>query len=677
MFSMIETNLDRYAGNFPVSSVPADSRFYLTTLLLHGDGSNGAQNNTFLDSSTNAATITRSGTTTQGTFSPFGQTGWSNYFNGSSDYFTLPTSFIGAMGSGTSSDYTLECWVYLNAAPTGGTYSTVAPIVCTGAIWEMWSIANNGYLFGNRAGAYVTALGTTPTVGTWNHLAFVNIGTSMTVYLNGTSVATCSLTGTWVTNQTTYIGTAAGYSYLNGYISNLRITTTVRYTGNFTPSTVPLTAVTGTILLTCQNNRFVDNSASPYTLTTTGNPSVQPFSPFAPTDAYGVSSVGGSGYFNGTSDYLSVNATTYPSVKLGSGNFTLECWVYITSHKNYNTIYDCRSVTTNATGLVLACNSSGQLYVYNNGYVLDSGSGSAATVITANAWHHIALVRSGSAAGNLGLYVDGVRVAVSSLANTNNLSDAVCTIGYGSADANYYFTGYISNFRILVGTAQYSGTTYTIPSTPLTAIANTSFLLNGTNAGVYDSTARNDFLTSSAVTISTSQSKFGGSSIYFDGTVNSSLRNDVNSSGAVVFRTGDFTVECWFYPTVNSGTFACLITSRVVTITNSFFLGMSGLTPIYYRSAAIITAGGAVTSNTWNHLALVRYNGTSTLYLNGTSTGTPVSDSTDFTDTAVRLGYDNSQSAFGFTGYMDDIRITKYARYTATFTPPTASFFNQ
>ena len=51
---------------------PADPYFYDVTLLLSGDGTNGGQNNTFLDSSTNNFTITRNGNTTQGSFSPYG-----------------------------------------------------------------------------------------------------------------------------------------------------------------------------------------------------------------------------------------------------------------------------------------------------------------------------------------------------------------------------------------------------------------------------------------------------------------------------------------------------------------------------------------------------------------------------------------------------------------------------
>ena len=69
-------------------SVEPDPYFEYTTLLLPGNGTNGAQNNTFLDSSTNNFTITRNGNTTQGTFSPFSQTGWGNYFDGTGDYLT-------------------------------------------------------------------------------------------------------------------------------------------------------------------------------------------------------------------------------------------------------------------------------------------------------------------------------------------------------------------------------------------------------------------------------------------------------------------------------------------------------------------------------------------------------------------------------------------------------------
>jgi hypothetical protein len=83
-----------------------DPFFNQTTLLLHGDGTNGAQNNTFLDSSTNNFTITRNGNTTQGTFSPFSLPNgeFSNFFDGSGDYLSFAN---GAFNLGNN-DFVIE-----------------------------------------------------------------------------------------------------------------------------------------------------------------------------------------------------------------------------------------------------------------------------------------------------------------------------------------------------------------------------------------------------------------------------------------------------------------------------------------------------------------------------------------------------------------------------------------
>ncbi|MFN9955975.1 MAG: LamG-like jellyroll fold domain-containing protein, partial [bacterium] len=57
-----------------------------------------------------------------------------------------------------------------------------------------------------------------------------------------------------------------------------------------------------------------------------GSPSVQPFSPFNPLTPYSTSTVGGSGYFDGSGDYLSTASNA--AFAMGSGNFTMEMWVY-------------------------------------------------------------------------------------------------------------------------------------------------------------------------------------------------------------------------------------------------------------------------------------------------------------------------------------------------------------
>jgi hypothetical protein len=81
-------------------------------------------------------------------------------------------------------------------------------------------------------------------------------------------------------------------------------------------------------------------------------------------------------------------------------------------------------------------------------------------------------------------------------------------------------------------------------------------------------------------------------------------------------------------------------------------------------------------SSTWTHVAVVRYNGTTTLYVNGVSGGTTTSlgNMTD-PDWIIGGGRYGGSSPVSFNGYIDDLRITKgVARYTTSFTAPTAAF---
>ena len=107
-----------------------DPYFNSTTLLLETTGTNGQQNNTFLDSSTNNFTITRTGTPTQGTFTPFSQTGWGGYFNGTTDYLSVPSNAALNLSTG---DWTVETWWF----PTDATEQTM--------IGVNYQLATDGY----------------------------------------------------------------------------------------------------------------------------------------------------------------------------------------------------------------------------------------------------------------------------------------------------------------------------------------------------------------------------------------------------------------------------------------------------------------------------------------------------------------------------------------------------
>jgi hypothetical protein len=169
---------------------------------------------------------------------------------------------------------------------------------------------------------YNSAVGNSTTnvsLNTWTHIAVTRVGTTLTYYINGVA----SGTGTSSANiSDTAVQVMRGFGGITnspiGYISNLRtVVGTAVYTGNFTPSTTPLTAISGTSLLTCQSNRFKDNSTNNFTITRNGDVSVQRFSPFSPTAAYSAATIGGSGYFNGTTDYISIPYAGDPSTNFG------------------------------------------------------------------------------------------------------------------------------------------------------------------------------------------------------------------------------------------------------------------------------------------------------------------------------------------------------------------------
>lgn len=171
--------------------------------------------------------------------------------------------------------------------------------------------------------------------------------------------------------------------------------------------------------------------------------------------------------------------------------------------------------------------------------------------------------------------------------------------------------------------------------------------------------------------ISTTQSKFGGSSITFDGTGDylSTTHNDF------AFGTGDFTVEMWFYISSLTAGYSHLIDTRTAD-SNGFGLGVEADGKVFLFSInAFRVEAGSVSTATWYHIAVSRASGVTKVFLSGTQVGADWSASTDYTQTTYLFGKYYGGSLYALNGYIDDIRITKgVARYTANFTPPAAAF---
>lgn len=663
------------AYGFTRSAVAAavDEYFNRVTLLLNTSSTNGAQNNTFLDSSTNNFTITRNGNTTQGTFTPFSQTGWSNYFSGASNYLSIADNAVFDFGTG---NFCVEFW--FNAPNQTTSYpAIISSSGYTGALSIRYD--NTGYdnkIFVYMGGGGDPVLASTNAIANnvWAHVAVVRDSTtSLKIYVNGVLDGTATISSSLATdlsNGPMYVGRGFDVdgtnAYFTGYVSNIRVTKGgAVYTSAFTPSTTPLTTTvpSGTVsLLTCQSNRFLDNSSNAFALTVNGTPSVQAFSPFAPTAAYDTAVVGGSAYFDGSGDYLT--APTDAAFQFGTGNFTIEAFVYNQGTSgSYPCIFENRTAdASTTTGILLNQTPSGYLNMYYGGTNTTSS-----TPLPVNAWTHVAIVRNGSV---LTLYQNGVSAGTQT-GISGNLTDGVARIGMMSSGSGAWI-GYISNVRVNKGTAVYTST-FTPPTAPLTAISGTSLLLSATNSGIYDSTAKNVMETVSSVQVSTTQSKFPPTSIWFQAGGTLAMANNPGLS----FGTGDFTVEFFVY------------WNTVPTASVGFISGSgNGSTDIRYTGSLLylgkfnqsLDSSFAWTASTgqWYHVAMTRSGSSLRAFVNGTQIGTTATNSGTYN--CVGTSFYVGTVTFGASGdtplaYIQQYRITKgYARYTANFTAPTAAF---
>ena len=216
--------------------------------------------------------------------------------------------------------------------------------------------------------------------------------------------------------------------------------------------------------------------------------------------------------------------------------------------------------------------------------------------------------------------------------------------------------------------------------------ANVSLLLHGEGSNgstdITDSSSFANVITASGnAAISTAQSKFGGSSIYFDGS--GDFVTSPTSANLNIFTSGDFTLECWVY--ANSFTTSPYIVSTT-----------RGASPWYGRCALQITSSGtinfytvgdsgsgavvsstssAISTGAWNHIAVSRSGSTTRIFVNGVVGFTGAIGTTSTLSQRLELGAAAFNNSNYFSGYIDDLRITKgVARYTANFTPPTAAF---
>jgi hypothetical protein len=238
----------------------------------------------------------------------------------------------------------------------------------------------------------------------------------------------------------------------------------------------------------------------------------------------------------------------------------------------------------------------------------------------------------------------------------------------------------MADARIVVGSPVYT-TDFSPPTAPLTAITNTSLLLNGTNAGIIDKSQSVKSITLNGdVKSSTTQSKYLTSSMYFDGTGDSLT---IGNNQGLHIGSGDFTIEMWFRAAAVN-TDQTLIIRRASATAKGIVINInaSAANKLGFIAGDTDTAAWEVSmtstsdlsADTWHHIAIVRSGNNFYLYLDGTQEASASSSVTIADDTSDLVIGTNEAGTGYFSGYISDLRITKgLARYTSNFTPPSAA----
>ena len=161
--------------------------------------------------------------------------------------------------------------------------------------------------------------------------------------------------------------------------------------------------------------------------------------------------------FDGTGDYLQGSAFTNPVYALGTGNFTIEMWVYTNANKA-QILFDTGSTSGSTTSIQCALNSSGYPYTVLTDSIVQTSS----IIVNLTTWTHLAWVRNN---GTVTIYVNGV--SGGSVANSTNISDTGLTIAtpnsHRDGTATYHYNGYIDDLRVTKGYARYTSN-FTAPT---------------------------------------------------------------------------------------------------------------------------------------------------------------------------------------------------------------------
>ena len=409
-----------------------------TVLLLNGETDHGG--NFYDDKSTyNQSSITVSGSPSPSrTTSSYKFGDASINFDNAGSIEIQSTDF--AFGTG---DFTIETWAADDNDPDGDLFS----LRQSGGGNKIGIVIGSGqFRFKSNDHTDVTELGSSGT--TFKHHALVRYNGNISYYINGSrvmynsSVSAVNYTGSPIIS----LGGNQLQGYYDGRLDDFRVSNKAVYTGaSFSTPTgqfdYSYDTTQGGFEDLARNHSVTKNNDARL------NTSVKKF---------GTSSA----YFDGTSDYLSIPAGSFP---FGDEDFTIEAWVYNTEGSSDKTLLDFRSGTNDGFEILVAGSPNKLRY---RRVIDDSGNHSPNNLITSaalgiNAWKHIAITRSN---GTARMFIDGtLENSASDTAPYGNNSGAPGLAIGAKSDGTMGFPGYVDDLRVIIGHAKYTAN-FTAPT---------------------------------------------------------------------------------------------------------------------------------------------------------------------------------------------------------------------
>jgi len=567
---------------------------------------------------------------------------YSTFFNGTTDYLITPNNATLKLGS---SNFTIEAWLYFNTIASG--QQPLSDAIGTAWSWAIYTTAAgtlNYYLSSIGSSSWNIAnavLMGNIAANTWYHVALVRNGSVFTPYLNGIPGTTTTSASALFTSATgIVIGSSSGSAWFGGYISNVRILVgTALYNSTFTIPATPLTNITNTVLLTCQNNIYIDNSTANggagFTLTPAGT---------------GIT----------TSTLTPFQTTTY--------NYS---WTQVSA-----TLSHVLAIRTDGTLWSWGANNGGQLGqgdTINRSAPIQIGSSSWIAVGAGNDASFA--IRTGSALFAWGDNTNGILGQGDTLTRSSPVQ--IGSSSWTSVSATQHAVGITTAntmFAWGLNTAGQLGDNTTVnKSTPTQVqVGFPSSLLVYNSATVVDNSGNSVSMTATgAPTVGSTIIPFGSTfSVNFP-------TNTYYTTGSLPAFGTQFTIEFWAYVTATPAG-------------NWYWTFVGGSIPMLYfiGNGSAITSLGKVNSggggnfsgsvslalNTWAHIAFTRNSSNlMTIWLNGSSVITS-GDSSTYTGGAAQIGYPAGGNGGTGAGYMSNFRfVNNVCLYTTTFTPSTTA----